>query len=463
MCYNNNGDVMIKCPNCDADLEFKPGTQKVTCKYCRSTFDPKKLNTKVHKSEEVNDTYSGQSYMCSECGAELLTFDETAVTFCSYCGSQAMIESKLLKQKKPNFIIPFKKTKEECIASYKRLVNKAIFAPSYIKSDMVVNKFRGIYMPYCIYTVSHNGSCSNKGSKRSHRSGDYVYYDDYTITADAHAKYTGLSHDLISNFYDDKSSAIPFNFKESEEFNLNYLTGFYADTSDVTSEVYDSKMASIAVKDTTDRLKGRKEFTKYGCTSPKVDLHVEDRKSGMFPVYFLAIRTKDNKHVNYAIVNGQTGKAVADIPIDYKKYIILSLILAIPIYFLISSFVFTPKTVCILALIFNIIAMIVTIKQVKQLKNKDAHEDDIGYITVNKEIKKSKYKIRKYIRKNILGIIIGCIGFGNFVSDNVYYTLSGIIFVLILFSFYSLIKQHNLLVTSNLPQLEKRGGRNNEK
>ena len=43
------------------------------------------------------------------------------------------------------------------------------------------------------------------------------------------------------------------------------ITATIHDTSDVTNEVYDSKIASTAVKDTTDRLRGRKEFTKYGC------------------------------------------------------------------------------------------------------------------------------------------------------------------------------------------------------
>ena len=68
-----------------------------------------------------------------------MTFDDTAVTFCSYCGSQAMLESRMMKQNKPDYIIPFKVTKEQCITNYKKKLAKALFAPSYMKNDIVLN------------------------------------------------------------------------------------------------------------------------------------------------------------------------------------------------------------------------------------------------------------------------------------------------------------------------------------
>ena len=67
-----------------------------------------------------------------------------------------------------------------------------------MKSDVVVKKFRGIYMPYAIYKLVHNGDSVNKGKKYSHRSGDYVYYDDYDLTTEVNATYDGVSFDLLS-------------------------------------------------------------------------------------------------------------------------------------------------------------------------------------------------------------------------------------------------------------------------
>ena len=56
-----------------------------------------------------------------------------------------------------------------------------------------------------IYKLVHNGDCVNKGKKYSHRSGDYVYYDDYDIHAVVDASYDGVSFDLLTKFYDDYS------------------------------------------------------------------------------------------------------------------------------------------------------------------------------------------------------------------------------------------------------------------
>lgn len=455
---------MIKCPNCAAELAFDAGSQMVKCPYCKSEFNPNELNEKVSKSEESNDTYEGKSYLCSQCGAKLLTFDETAITFCSYCGSQAMIESKMIKQNSPDYIIPFKKTREECINAYKKMVSKSLFAPKYMKSDITLSKFRGIYMPYVIYTLSHKGDCINKGRKYSHRSGDYVYYDLYEISSNVDAEYDGLSYDLISNFYDKYSLAIPFNFKESEKFNPNYLSGFYADTMDVENYVYNQDAEVLVQKDSTSKMRKNHEFSRYGCSSPKVKLQVSDKKTGMCPLYFLAIRSKNNEYIHYAIVNGQTGKCVADMPIDFKKYFLASLIITLPIFILINSFtLFLPKTICVFAIISAIISIIISMVQLNQIDKNQNHKDDIGYKNAGLKIEKSKIKSFKYIYKQILGIIIGIITLlVNFVNDIYYYGSCIIILSLIIISFYGLVQEHNLVVSSKIPQLNKRGGDENE-
>ena len=458
---------MIKCPNCAAELNFDVESQQVKCPYCKTEFNPKELNTKVEVAEESNDTYTGKSYICSQCGAKLLTFDETAITFCSYCGSQAMIESKMIEQNNPDYIIPFKKTKEECISAYKKMVSKSLFAPNYLKSDVTLSKFRGIYMPYVIYTLSHHGNCINKGKKYSHRRGDYVYYNTYDITSDVDADYIGLSYDLVSNYYDKYSFAIPFNFKQSEKFNANYLSGFYADTVNVGNDLYNGDAEMLVLRDTVSRMRKHHEFSRYGCSLPNVRMKVNDKKTGMYPVYFLAVRNKNNKYIHYAIVNGQTGKCVADIPVDFKKYVFASLIIAIPIFILINIFlVATPREICIFSIVCAFISMIVALSQAKKANKNLNHIDDIGYTNAEgkeKRFKFEKIKKFKYLYKQLLGIIIGAVAlFMNLVNDIFYYGASIIIFTLIVISFYGLVQEHNLIVSSKIPQLEKRGGDESE-
>lgn len=469
--YNYNGDSMIKCPNCTGELNFKPGDNVVKCEYCGTTWNPAKLKEKVvsaKKEEKSSDeaknveTISGDKYTCTQCGAELLTFDETAVTFCSYCGSQALIEDKMYDITKPDYIIPFSKTKEDCIKAYKKTFSKALFVPNYMKDNVVLDKFRGIYLPYCVYKLSHSGKCVNKGSVRSHRSGDYVYYKLYDITADVDASYNGISFDLVSKYYDSYSHSIPFDYRGVKEFNENYLLGYYSDVLDVESSVYNNNVKDIAEKDSTKYLKKNKTYFFHGCSDPIVRFEIEEKKIGMFPVYFLAVKDKKNdKNVHYAIVNGQTGKVAADLPIDFKKYIIGSLIIT-PFIFLLINFniVLTPKTISVISIFFGIVSMAIIGKQGQTLREKETHENDLGFKSINNiEKKKESYFPWKPLVSIFLPIVLLLI---NFVNDMYYYT--GVIISLgfVVWTFKDIIDRHNIMVSNKLPQLNKRGGDESE-
>ena len=469
---------MIKCPNCGGELKFSPKDKIVKCEYCSSEFNPKELKVTakeakkkekvVVEKEEKVPTTKATSYRCTQCGAELLTFDETAITFCSYCGSQAMLEGKMTEINNPDFIIPFKITKEDCIAAYKKKINKAIFAPRYMKDDIVVEKFRGIYMPYCIYTLSFHDVASNKGHKYTHHKGNYDYYDDYAISSKVDADYEGISYDLVSKLFDKYTEHIPYDFKQAEEFNNNYLIGFYADVKDVKNNIYDGLVTRIVNDDSSKNLRKNREFSKYGCANPRINPVISGRKIGMFPVYFLAVRDKNKNYVHYAVVNGQTGKVAMDIPIDFKKYIFGSLMIAALIFLILDrGLILLPKGIVIFSVISLIISIIISSEQLDKISLVERHYDDLGYVSglyISNAQKKAvqmpfKEKMKKYLYKQLIGIILGIlVVIFNPVNDIYYYGVAIINFVLAIWSFYDLVKERNLLVSNKLPQLEERGG-----
>lgn len=445
---------MIKCPSCGANLKFNPSLQKLKCDFCRNEFDPEGLEREAKTArEEKNLITEAKCFKCTSCGAELLSYDETAITFCSYCGNQSMIESKMIEKNHPEYIIPFKKTQEECIKEYKRTLNKAIFAPSYMKDDIVIQKFRGIYMPYAIYHFGHEGNCTNKGRKYSHRVGDYVYYDVYTVDADVSADYDGISYDLLSKFQDRFSQAIPFDFNEAKPYNTNYIAGFYADTLDINADKYVNAADATAEVDANMQLRKDKRFRKYGCSNPSINLTYKDKKIGMFPVYFLGVQDKSGKSISYAVINGQTGKVVMDLPIDYKKYLIGVILLAIPLFLLLNGFlVLTPNIVLIIGIVLAFICLLLSNSQLQKIKEKD-----IDITEENATLPKRNFF--KYNYKQISSIIIAiCILILNPVDDLFYYGGAILSFLFILWSFYDLVTEHNELAKNKLPQLEKRGG-----
>ncbi len=478
---------MIKCPSCGGEMQYDPKNQKVKCQYCGSLFDTQELEKNMKESKAQEDTYEGKQYQCTECGATLLNFDDTAITFCSYCGSQAMLEDKMITQNNPDVVIPFQKTKEECIEAYRQKVSQFVFAPSYMKSDTVVDRFRGIYMPYGIYDLKYEGSATSIGQKYSCRRGDYNYYDDYSIVAeDVNTSYHGVSFDLVSKFYDNFSTSIPFLIKDAVPFNPAYLAGYYADCLDVKKEVYDNMAKSIVMPDLQKRFQSHKEYARYGCTAPNIILKTEP-KVGMFPVYFLAIRNQKNDAIHYAVVNGQTGKVAIEIPIDFKKYFLLSVIIAMVIFVLLNmSTTLKPTTVLVFSLVASIISFFFSKAQLRRIKEKVEHSTDIGYTSVHRNAplkgdkpsemgmnaalkaaaqdKKQKQKedkklSRKFLFKEILAILISAIVLCmHMVEDTYYYVAAITALVLVVLSFSDLVKEHNLMVSNKLPQFEKRGG-----
>ena len=432
----------MKCVGCGAEVFFDPKTKKIKCEYCGLEADPSKYDNKSKKAKEsttkVSDKIEMKSYGCSQCGAKMLVFDDTAVTFCSYCGSSMIIEPKLYKEKRPEYIIPFTITKEECEELYKKKVSKFLLAPDNMKEDITIKKFRGIYMPYAIYNAEHHGVQENKGEKYSHRVGDYVYYNDYLIAADVDAEYNGISYDLASNFYDKFSNAIaPFDFNKVEPFKTSYLSGYYADSREVDTDTYETQAELVATPIARTALSKVKEFRKYGCSIPQLSLIASDAKVAYYPVYFLAIRNKNEDSVSYAVVNGQTGKIAVEMPIDFKKYLFMTLIIAVPL-FILRNFIFTlTPTVLVIT----------------------------GHQNVNKKlnIDTKLIKTKKNYLKEILAIIISvAVLILNPVEDMIYYGAIMVSFALALLSIKDLVKRYNELTTRKLDQLGIRGGDESE-
>lgn len=472
---------MIKCPNCTAQLAFEVTDQKVKCDYCGSSFEPSELRASLNvasekenveanneRVKEVKEEIEATSYNCDNCGATLLVFDDTAVTFCNYCGSSNVIKSKLIKQTKPDYIIPFEITKEKCVELYKNKIKRNIFAPRHMLDDVVVNNFRGIYMPYEIYNYEANPRLSCSGRKYYKRVGNYDYYHIYSITGELNGHVNGLSYDLVSRFHDKYSEAIgPYDYSKRKEFNPAYISGFYADSVDISGNLYGKEAEDNAENIANNILRKDRRFAQYGCSSPKADMWLSDRKVAMYPVYFLGMRDKDNKNIYYAVVNGQTGKVAIDIPIDYSRYIVASLILAVLLFFVFQGLTLDINAPLAISMIAAVIAFILGRILTSNINKNKTLENDKGHLNKNsRNTDGEKVKVKKDV--GLISILCPIFGFilplGVFASDIVadiyYYGAAIVSCLLVLISFYDIVIKYNELSKNKIPQLEKRGGDN---
>ena len=376
-------NTMLSCPNCGGNLKFDIPSQQLSCEHCHTLFDPYDFDGKTSDAEEsktFDGDYEVTIFTCPQCGGEILSTDNAAAGFCSFCGASTILYSRISHEKRPNYIIPFQKTKEQCKEAYARRMKHSIFAPKELRDPSYIDSFRGIYMPYWAFYISQKGSLSLNGKKTSRR-GDYIITDHYALTGDLDAYYKGLSYDASSSFDDNISEELaPYNLKGMKAFTPAYLSGFYADTSDVDAKVYQGDAEYTASAETTERIASDGTFAGFTMDTIRPEqLHTktETIDSTMFPVWFLSYRKKDR--VAYATVNGQTGLVVADIPIDPKRYLLGSLLLAIPIFALLAWSAFLqPSSLVMTTLLLSLLSIGVYCYECVSIHQKDTGANDRG-------------------------------------------------------------------------------------
>ena len=369
-------------------MRFDPQTQKLTCSHCGAAVSPheykesRALHAEEHKlSKEEMSYYQATLMTCPQCGGQLLTTDETAATFCSFCGSSVLLESRVSNAQRPDYIIPFQKTKEDCAQAYRKVLKKALYAPSNMADEEQIERFRGIYMPYWVYSFEKKGLYETRG-KKSHRRGDYIYTKHYSLTSQVDASYDGLSFDASSSFSDNLSEAIaPFEFSQKKPFEPAYLSGFYADTHDVDSSVYTDDARNIAEDHAAEQLSYSRAFRKYNASVNNVPLKTGRPRLAMYPVWFLSCRNKTGDRISYAVVNGQTGKVAADLPVDIKKMFLGTILLALPIFLILNLLLtLTPTRALVITTILGIVGMILANRQMNLIYRFENRLDDKGYL-----------------------------------------------------------------------------------
>ena len=398
---------MFKCPNCSGSLTFDIDSQKLRCLHCDSSFSIGEYNIKNNAQENVIDDM--KVFTCLGCGAQLIAPDTSIVAFCSYCGSESILESRLQEYQRPYKLIPFKVNKDTCKNLYKAIVDKHFYAPKEFRDPQFLEKFRGIYIPYWNYDVTFEKDPIKIKGTASYSKADYHYEETYDLSTKIEGTYTGKFYDASSNFNDTIAEEIaPFNEKDFVDYDDSYLAGFYADRVDVPATTYEKgvkKTANDHGKASINKAYSSKNITPiFPNQTDKYDeffgTTIKHTNVYLFPVWFLTWRKADR--VAYAVVNGQTGNLSSDIPIDSKRFLFVSLGCGIILFALLTLFVsMTAPTALFIS---SLIAWLVSYfyrKEAMELHDRENHVFDKGYFVEGRDSSISKEKAEK-IRKRRL-------------------------------------------------------------
>lgn len=329
-----------KCPSCDAVLKFNPKGQNWKCEYCRGEFNLQQLEEyekktgkvleKEDTAKKVLDPNGMVIYTCKNCGAQIVADPNVSTTSCVYCKNTAILKDKLQGEFSPEYVLPFRNTKEDAIEAFKRLGKGRIFMPKEFNDQKNINEMSGIYIPFWLYDYGANGDIEATCTRvTSWRSGNYMYTktDTYQATRSGDMSFSNVPVDGSKRFANDIMNSIePFDYKDLKEFNYSYLSGFLSEKYDVSKEEAKPDSEMRCRNSFIGEMK--KDIRGYNTvTVVKNNINLNNTKTSyvLLPVWMLNIKYKE-KIYTFAM-NGQTGKMVGNIPINWVKVIIVWLIL----------------------------------------------------------------------------------------------------------------------------------------
>ena len=327
------------CKNCAHALVFDPRTQLMVCSSCGSEFKPEEVESEAKpyredlEAEDASEVYNSKEakfmdcyvYSCSECGGEIIVNGTEASTTCIYCGNPNVVFSRIAKMREPEFIMPFRITRESAVELARKAISRGAFVPRKIKR-FSVDCCRGIYLPYWLVNVKYYDTVLVTGLERKSRDKDVTRYCGRT----GYLTLKMFPVDASKTLSDNSSTKLePFNMKHLKPFDEDYLAGFYSDVSDVTYK--DVKKVALARGKEYFSEAALKDVAKYDVKTahvmqrgPTVEVDT-DMKYAMLPAWFVSFDYEGKK--NTILVNGDTGKVVCGLP--WRKWLFFLMLFVI--------------------------------------------------------------------------------------------------------------------------------------
>ncbi len=358
--------VSYKCPNCSAPLSFQPGHDKVSCEYCGAELDiaavdqlfqaKQEMAAREREAQEAKwDTADAgehwdadelanlKAFTCSSCGAEIVCDENTMATECVYCGNPTMIPKRFSGMLKPDFVIPFKKTKADAVDALKKFYAGKTLLPSEFTANNRVEAIQPMYVPFWLFDANIDAHATFQAKKiRVADGGNQIIktISVFNVERAADMTFERVPVDGSKKMNDDFMDSIePFNYKELVPFSAAYLAGYLADKYDVTAEQAvpraDLRIENSVREVLFSTVKG------YDSVEPQNTAVIKTEGSvsyALVPVWILTTRYNNQPYT--FMMNGQTGKVVGSLPYDSKKAFLypaaVALVVAIVAFILIS-------------------------------------------------------------------------------------------------------------------------------
>ena len=347
-----------QCPACTGPLHYSAKSGKLECDYCGSSFDVADIealyaqkeaeaaaakeaadakaeaakaeapagdgdwDTSGLSSDWGADADSLRVYTCPSCGAELICDETTAATSCPYCGNPTVVPGQFSGALKPEFVLPFKMTKDDAVQALRAHYRGKPFLPRSFTAGNHIEQIQGVYVPFWLFDGGAEGSASYRASNTSvYETGDYevtetMHYDVFRAGSLAFEK---IPVDASSKMPDDHMDSIePFDYTQMQPFSTAYLPGYLADRYDEDADACAERAYRRMYNSTANALHATTGgYSEIHPISENINVDMTHAHYALLPVWMLHTRWKD-KDFLFAM-NGQTGRLIGDLLVDKSR------------------------------------------------------------------------------------------------------------------------------------------------
>ncbi len=334
-----------QCPACGGAMHFDATSGKLKCDFCESYYSVEEVEEFMREknekaveamnqvakddwktSEFASDWGEGsenmKSYDCPACGAELVCDESTAATCCPYCGNKTIIPGQFSGSLKPEYVIPFKTTKEQAKEALKDHYKGKRLLPDSFASGNRIEDIQGVYVPFWMYDCEATGQINytaEKSTKQETNDEEITITEHFEVTRAGSLKFEKIPVDASTRMPDGHMDSIePYNYTEMKDFSMAYMPGFLADKYDEDAEKCGSRMEERVEKSFVDEVDNTVTgYDSFDMEDKSVKISKGEAHYAMLPVWMLATKWNDQNFI--FAMNGQTGKLVGDLPVDQGK------------------------------------------------------------------------------------------------------------------------------------------------
>ena len=331
--------ISFKCPNCGGELLFDPERQDYHCEYCESRFSEEELSRDAEQEKETaHEEEEGVVYSCPNCGAQIVTEETTAATFCFYCHNPVILTGRLSGEFLPDWIIPFKISKEKALNTFLDWAGKRKFVPRDLFRKENLEKISGVYFPYWMVDYNLKGHTMGRATKVRvwcSRDMEYTETTEYELEREGTASFKNYGQNALRSVHTRLLEGVmPFRPEECVPFKMSYLTGFLAEKRDIERKELEKEMEE-RMKRETEQLFENSECGYMSVRRTSEEFQVMDTswKYALFPVWVLTYR--EGSRIRCFAMNGQTGEIRGELPLDRKKLKKSSLIWGAAAFFIV--------------------------------------------------------------------------------------------------------------------------------